>query len=368
MTEPLTEKNHVETEEQKEQKPDLKMLYLYKNDIESGGPQPRGKISFEEPETKSLFDNIKANGQERPIQVFPSPLGNGKYRIVDGHRRKFVCFDSLYGVFPGGPGMWAICKDRSEQEAYEAALILNDYTLLDEKKKGFLCKKMMDEFKDDYPTFDVFCKKNINLGAENLEFFVDTWKKMELLGADVPSDQFNEVGRLSLELIRPISSAPKTAKSAIISAVLNHNLSMGETQKLVKVVQGLNLSNPEDIDNEAKKIKEHKIELPTEKQLELAAQFLSKDERLRIFKKFLKQLKENPIYEVTPERQAARFLQVSDQIVYQWVRKQKVPAIEKTAKMLNYLIEKNPGSVSSLIKNLKKQIFEIHCHLNSLVS
>ncbi len=363
MTEPLTEKNHVETEEPKEQKTDLKMLYLHKIDIEAGGPQPRNEILRYDPETVALLESIKENGQEDPIDVYPSPLGNGKYRIVDGHRRKCVCFDILYGRFPGGPGMWAICNDGNEKENYERAAILDKVPISKVDKSRF-CMTMMEKFPEAYPTLDAFRKLNV----ENLESYVATWKKIDALGGDISSNQFFEVERLSPELIRPISSAPKTAKSAIISAVLNHNLSMGETQKLVKVVQGLNLSNPEDIDNEAKKIKEHKIELPTEKQLELAAQFLSKDERLRIFKKFLKQLKENPIYEVTPERQAARFLQVSDQIVYQWVRKQKVPAIEKTAKMLNYLIEKNPGSVSSLIKNLKKQIFEIHCHLNSLVS
>lgn len=377
MVDPLTEKNDKTkgTQEEKQQK--FKLLYLCKEDIEEGDHRLRGEIFLNDPKIANLYESIKRNGLMKPIHVYPSPLSNGKYRIVDGHIRKYICFDHLRGIFPGGPGMLAICKERTEQEAYEDALILNNGLPLNKIDKSYFIKTLMERFKDEYPNFDEFCKKhgryditndeNCSYGTGIIRSFINTWKKMDLLGVGVPLSKFDDVSHLPYENIKPISTAPKDDKSAIISAVVSYNLSVRETRKLIKAIRGQSFSSS-DIYREAKKIKTHAPELMTENQLEVIAQFISKDERLKIFKKFLKQLEENPIYEVTPERQTARFLQVSDQIVYSWVRKEKVPSPAKLAQMLKYLISKNPSSIATLLKAVEDQIFEIHLHLTNLVT
>lgn len=136
----------------------FKLLYLFKDDFEEGGPAPRLDVEAVRSD-KNLVESIKDRGQEDPIDVFPSPLGNGKYRIIDGHRRKYVCFDLLKGIFPGGPGMWVISKDRTELEAYKAVLILNQKCPVSAQETARYYLELKAKYPESYPTYDFLTKK-----------------------------------------------------------------------------------------------------------------------------------------------------------------------------------------------------------------
>lgn len=136
----------------------FKLLYLFKDDFEEGGPAPRLDVEAVRSD-KNFVNSIKDNGQEDPIDVYPSPLGNGKYRIIDGHRRKLVCFDLLKGIFPGGPGIWVISKDRTELEAYETAFILNQKCPVSAQEIAHYCLELKAKYPEFYPTYDSLVKK-----------------------------------------------------------------------------------------------------------------------------------------------------------------------------------------------------------------
>lgn len=236
-----------------------KLLYLYKEDIEAGGPQPRSEISPNDPETTTLFESIKERGQEDPIDVYPSPLGNGKYRIVEGHRRKLVCFDSLYGKFPGGPGMWAIFKERTEQEAYEAALILNDKKQISAKEKGHFYKDMMKKFPESYPTIESIGEK-VGQTKGAISLIISACDELENLEPKIDPELFTHVNKLPEFSVRPIRGAPESAKVALVSVVAEKGLSGRESAALVEVAKANPDVTKEELEVEADRLQKEKVE------------------------------------------------------------------------------------------------------------
>lgn len=236
-----------------------KLLYLYKEDIEAGGPQPRSEISPNDPETKTLFESIKDRGQEDPIDVYPSPLGNGKYRIVEGHRRKLICFDSLYGKFPGGPGMWAIYKERTEQEAYEAALILNDKKQISATEKAHFYETMMEKFPEAYPTLEAVGNK-VGTTYKNISHIMSAGREINHLKPKLDSSIATQVAMLSEKVIRPIKSAPEAAKVALVSVVAEKGLSGRESAALVDVAKANPEVTKEELEVEADRLQKEKAE------------------------------------------------------------------------------------------------------------
>lgn len=236
-----------------------KLLYLYKEDIEDSGPQPRNEILRYDPETEALLESIKARGQEDPIDVYPSPLGNGKYRIVEGHRRKLVCFDSLYGKFPGGPGMWAIFKDRTEQEAYEAALILNDKKLISATEKGHFYKSMMEKFPQAYPTMEAVGQK-VGASKQHISHVIAAYNEIEHLKPKIDLSMSSRVDSLSEGVVRPIISAPESVKVALMSVVVEKGLSGRESAALVEVAKANPEVTKEELEVEADRLQTEKAE------------------------------------------------------------------------------------------------------------
>jgi len=236
-----------------------KLLYLYKEDIEAGGPQPRSEISPNDPETATLFESIKERGQEDPIDVYPSPLGNGKYRIVEGHRRKLICFDSLYGKFPGGPGMWAIFKERTEQEAYEAALILNDKKQIGASEKGHFYEVMMEKFPEAYPTLESVGKK-VGASHQQISNIITAYQQIKHLKPQLEPTIATQVAMLSEVVVRPIKSAPESAKVALVSVVAEKGLSGRESAALVEVAKANPDVTKEELEAEADRLQKEKVE------------------------------------------------------------------------------------------------------------
>lgn len=260
---------------------DYRLLYLHKEDIEAGGPQPRKEISPYDLETQELYENIKAYGQKDPIDVYPSPLGNGKYRIVEGHRRKYVCFDSLYGVFPSGPGMWAICKERTEQEAYEDALILNEKKQISLLEKGHYYMMMMEKFPQAYPTFEAIGKK-VGVTNQAIAQVIASCRQIDALAPKLDPSILTRVSMLPEGVVRPIKSVPESAKYAVVSVIAEKGSSSRESEHLAKVAKANPDITVDELKVEVERVrKEKKQEKETKKNRVQSegVEFVKKSER-----------------------------------------------------------------------------------------
>lgn len=236
-----------------------KLLYLYKEDIEAGGPQPREEITLYDPETQELYENIKAHGQKAPIDVYPSPITDGKYRIAEGHRRKLVCFDRLYGKFPGGPGMWAICKERTEQEAYEDALILNEKKQISASEKGHYYMMMMEKFPQAYPTIESIGKK-VGALKSTISQIISACKEIDELKPKLSPEKFTRVNQLPEKVVRPIKFVPESAKYAVVSVVAEMGSSSRESEHLAKVAKANPDVTVDELKVEVERVRKEKVE------------------------------------------------------------------------------------------------------------
>ncbi|MDT8781948.1 MAG: ParB N-terminal domain-containing protein [Candidatus Bathyarchaeota archaeon] len=257
------------------------LLYLQKEAIEVGGPQPRSEISPYDPETQELYENIKAYGQKDPIDVYPSPLGNGKYRIVEGHRRKYVCFDSLYGKFPGGPGMWAICKDRTEQEAYEDALILNGKKQFTPFETGQYYKAMLEKFPDVYPTLEAIGKK-VGVTSGTISHIIGAFEEIDGLKGKIDPSLLTRVKQLPEKVIRPIRSVPDVSKQSLVAVIAEMGSSSRESDHLAEFVKKNHVVSKSELKAEVERIrkeKEQTKEANKKRILSEGEKFVKKSER-----------------------------------------------------------------------------------------
>ena len=79
---------------------------------------------------------------------------------------------------------------------------------------------------------------------------------------------------------------------------------------------------------------------------EYASRFLNDNERTELFEVLVSLLKSKPISSLTPERQVAKMLGISDTIVYEWKRKVKIPSPKNTAKILTAIMKCDPEKVN----------------------
>ena len=96
---------------------------------------------------------------------------------------------------------------------------------------------------------------------------------------------------------------------------------------------------------------------------EYASRFLDAAERTELFQMLVDLLYSKPQSNLTPERQVAKILAVSDTIVYEWKRAIKVPNSENTAKILNEITKRGAGYNQrfEILKNkMMDQVFKTY--------
>lgn len=216
------------------------LLYLHAGDIEDGGPQPRLEIKPDDPETVSLFESIKdgrpntdssnelGKRQRDPIHTYPSPLNNGKHRICEGHRRRMVIFNMLKL-----DGIWALEQKRTEQEAYEDALVLNNKKGLSTLDKAHHYIKMMEKFPEAYPTLEAIGKK-VGVTKQEISLIMLAYQEIELQKPKLSPDLSSRLDKLPEGVITSIRKAPEELKPKLFETAIEEDLSVRETEKLVK--------------------------------------------------------------------------------------------------------------------------------------
>lgn len=217
------------------------IVFLSESDIEDGGPQPRLEIRPDDPETVLLFESIKpkdgsrsnilGKNQKDPIDVYPSPLGNGKFRICEGHRRRMVIFPMLRLN-----GIWAFKWSITEQEAYELALILNEKKPLTTADKAHFYLQMMDKFPELYPTLESVAKR-VGETKQQISLIILAYKEIKLQKEKLPPEMSTKVDALPEHTIREARKAPEQTRTAVIKMVIDHDLGPTETRKLVSEVK-----------------------------------------------------------------------------------------------------------------------------------
>lgn len=89
------------------------------------------------------------------------------------------------------------------------------------------------------------------------------------------------------------------------------------------------------------------------------SRFFSTNERTELFEKLVSLLPKNDS-NPAPIRQAAKILGVSETIVYKWKRKEDVPSIENTAKILAEVIRRDPSYFDTLSNKLMDDVLKTY--------
>jgi hypothetical protein len=263
------------------------LLFLHESDIEDGGPQPRLEIRPDDPETVALFESIKPKdggrhnafgvNQRDPIDTYPSPLNNGKYRICEGHRRRMVIFNMLRL-----DGIWAFNKKRTEQEAFEDALILNTKKGLSSYELALFMLKLREKFPNAYPTQEALGKR-LGLSHDSISIILKAHAEIEKQKDKLPPDLSNRFEKLPASKINELQKAPEQAKTVIISKAIEKDLSRREITSLVKDVT--DAPNVDDATIEAavnKIVEERTINIQVGKSdEEKASEFLAEGDKLQ---------------------------------------------------------------------------------------
>jgi ParB/RepB/Spo0J family partition protein len=227
------------------------LLYLAEADIEDGGPQPRIEIRPDDPETISLFESIMKKGQLVPIDVYPSPIASNKYRIDDGHRRRMVIFNMLRK-----DGIWAICKQKSELEAYEDAFTLNyQRESLTDYELGQHLSLMFEK------------NPNITQTALGKKFGVSQQRVSQLLRCFREIERQKQNGNITTQVvmekvsertIRAIKNAPEDLKPIIMKESIEKNLSSRDTERLISEITAIPDATAATVTEKAQQIVEEK--------------------------------------------------------------------------------------------------------------
>ena len=233
-----------------------KSFYLHECDIEDGGPQPRTEINPSDPETQTLFELIKANGQAVPINVYPSPTTRGKYRIAEGHRRRMVIFNMLRQ-----DRIWVVSEPRSELKAYEDAFDLNNARKsLSATDQGRFFQTMMQKFPTVYPNQKAIAERR-KLTPAYVSYILSSTELVEWQKEKLATEVLTRVNRLTEGQLRPVNRVEsEEAKTMVLQTVAEQNLSMRQGEKLVEAVNANPEPTPEFVAEEAKRIAEAKVE------------------------------------------------------------------------------------------------------------
>lgn len=244
--------------------PDIttELLFLHESDIEDGGPQPRLEIRPDDPETIALFESIKPKdggrhnafgvNQRDPIDTYPSPLNNGKYRICEGHRRRMVIFIMLRL-----DGIWAFNKKRTEQQAYEDAAILNNKKNLSVKDKVHHYQGMMKKFPDAYPTLEALAK-SVGETKQNISLIMLAYQDVERQKPNLSTDVVNAVDKLPENTIRHIRKVPEACKLKLYEATVKQNLPTSDVIKVADRLKQIPNADAATVETVVKEVVEEK--------------------------------------------------------------------------------------------------------------
>ncbi len=250
---------------------EAELVYLYPEDFEDGGPQPRLEIKPDDPATISLFESIKVKGQLHPIIVYPSPLTPSKNRVCEGHRRRMVMFTMLQGKFPGGPGIWAIRKKLTEQEAFEQAFTINyERKDLSAFEIGTFILSLQEKFPQVYASrihgfsFQETIGKRLGLSHSTVSLILSAYADLKNTTPKLDEEIVAKATKLPERTVREAKKAPEEVKSSVYAAIVKKELSANETKKLVQLV------NQESSSLSKEQVEELATEVQVSKSFEIA--------------------------------------------------------------------------------------------------
>jgi ParB/RepB/Spo0J family partition protein len=233
---------------------DKTILHLHAVDIEDGGPQPRTNIDPSDPETVKLYEIIKAKGQLEPIHVYPSPLGNGKYRIWEGHRRHMIIFNMLML-----PEILAINENYTEQQAYDAVLSLHNtrqnFSFYDQGH--YITEVLVKRFPDIYRTQEDI-GEHLRLSHDSISVILKAYREAEVQKHNLSPENSRRLETLSKDIIVQVSKASEELKPTLYETIIEKNLSVRQTKELVKEVNADPNADAAKIAEEAQKIADEK--------------------------------------------------------------------------------------------------------------
>lgn len=241
------------------------LRYLMPEDIEGGGPQPRGEIDPQDPETIDLHLDIKKEGQLVPIQTYASPAKNGRCRIYEGHRRHMVIFTMLQGKCPSGPGIWALEASITEQQAFEYAFKINyKRKNLSAYELGAYMMELPKKFPDTYKlnahgfSFQETLGKQLGLDQANISRALSAYRDVAGQSGQLPPDIYARCIKLEGRVVDEIKKAPPETKSVIYETVVEKKLQSPVVKELVKLTkENPTLTKPQ-IEVEAERIQQER--------------------------------------------------------------------------------------------------------------
>lgn len=218
-------------------------LFLHESDIEDGGPQPRTKIDPADPSIQSLFKSIDMEGQRDPIKVYPSPTTPGKYRIRDGHCRRFVIF-----ILLRRPEIWAVSEKRTEFQVYKDAFILNDRrnNLTGYDAGHYIAEVLMKKFLEKFPTY-VAVAKELGVTPEYVLMLARAYETVAKAVTKLPPEEANRVSSLSERSIRQANRVEEDLKADVLKEMANKKMTSHEAEVFTKAVAAEVAPTPEKV-------------------------------------------------------------------------------------------------------------------------
>jgi hypothetical protein len=263
-------------------------VFVHSSDLEDGGPQPRTVINPDDTETVKLFQNIRERyklygsvdkAQLVPIQLYPSPITPGKYRVWEGHRRELVIFKLLLLT-----EIKAQISYISEDEAFEAAFTVHIRANLSAYDQGhYISEELMKRFPNKYSTQEAVGKQ-LCMSQESISRFIGVYREIEAQKPNISSDVIQRVISLPKNTVSYVSQAPEQLKPSILENVIEHNLSERDTKELVKEVNATPEPTAEKVAEEAKRIADAKVqaaEVRAQEYIKEADKVTAKTERAR---------------------------------------------------------------------------------------
>jgi ParB/RepB/Spo0J family partition protein len=218
-------------------------LFLHESDIEDGGPQPRTKIDPADPSIQSLFKSIDMEGQRDPIKVYPSPTTPGKYRIRDGHCRRFVIF-----ILLRRPEIWAVSEKRTEFQVYKDAFILNDRrnNLTGYDAGHYIAEVLMKKFPEKFPTY-VAVAKELGVTPEYVLMLARAYETVAKASTKLSVEEANRVSSLSEKSIRQANRIEEDLKADVLKEMANNKMTTREAEVFSKAVAAESAPTPEKV-------------------------------------------------------------------------------------------------------------------------
>jgi hypothetical protein len=112
------------------------------------------------------------------------------------------------------------------------------------------------------------------------------------------------------------------------------------------MIEEKSVSKPKSAQNQAEICYEH------------ASCFLNEEERTEAFKILLSLLDSKPESALTPERQVAKIIKVSDMAVSKWKNKLTAPSSQTSAKILFEIMKRDPNRINPRIAALSNKLME----------